>query len=216
MSSTDGNPGVSETVVEMAMESDPAAWAAVQLCKSIADPPKTIGEVQDRIRPILRDAIRMELRRQFEEADKERLCFYEIIEPQHSKHPWRLSMDDGEHPTIDAPIRNTTLPGRVGVGVCQFHMLDVEDGGIDPDDADGEQGANIALVLTAPQLLDAAQLAIRECSKVLTTLQYMDPLLFSNAVIANVERAENAIENLREKVRDATDTGFIDRNNAGE
>ena len=57
-------PGVNETVIEMAAElHDPALWATLQLTKPTAEPPKTIGDVHDRIRSIFRQAIDMELRR---------------------------------------------------------------------------------------------------------------------------------------------------------
>lgn len=56
--------GVSETLLEMGAEiSDPAMWAAIQLAKPVADPPKTIGELRTRIADVMRQAIDMEKRR---------------------------------------------------------------------------------------------------------------------------------------------------------
>lgn len=56
--------GVSETVLEMGAEIyDPAMWAAIQLAKPVADPPKTIGELHTRIADVMRKAIEMEMRR---------------------------------------------------------------------------------------------------------------------------------------------------------
>jgi hypothetical protein len=57
-------PGTNETVMEMAAEMhDPAMWATLQLTKPTAEPPKTIGDVHERICSIFRQAIDMELRR---------------------------------------------------------------------------------------------------------------------------------------------------------
>lgn len=61
---TANRPGVSETVLEMGAEiQDPAMWATLQLTKPTAEPPKTVGEVHDRIRSIFRQAMDMELRK---------------------------------------------------------------------------------------------------------------------------------------------------------
>lgn len=55
--------GVSETIVEMAAERlDPAAWAAMQLTKPDQPRPETVGEVHDRIKAIMGQAIEMEMR----------------------------------------------------------------------------------------------------------------------------------------------------------
>lgn len=52
--------GVSETVVEMAAEYiDPAMWAAMQLTKPDQPPAKTVGEVHERIRAIVAQAMGM-------------------------------------------------------------------------------------------------------------------------------------------------------------
>lgn len=57
----EGNPGASECMLEMGMElTDPAQWAAIQLCKPTADRPSTYGEAVAKIRGIFVRAIEME------------------------------------------------------------------------------------------------------------------------------------------------------------
>lgn len=72
---------------------------------------------------------------------------------KHSKAPWHLHTEDDDHPELGAPIngdKNTV------VGICQFHMLECENGVIQ-EERSSEQIANIALIAAAPRLLAAAK-----------------------------------------------------------
>lgn len=52
--------GVSESIVEMAAESiDPAMWATLQLTKPDQPPAKTVGDIHERIKVIMAQALDM-------------------------------------------------------------------------------------------------------------------------------------------------------------
>lgn len=196
------------TLVEMAAHrDDPALWATMQLTKPRDPPHSTVGEVKEHIRAVMQEALKMQLAKLLGELVRAvgHQPAFEWPRAEHSGAPWRCEFDADEHPEIRSPIAGSTLPGRVGVGVCRFHMIDADENGNVEDEP--EQLANIALIVSAPELLAAARDAALACARAVELLEIL--CTHAPAVREIADRPGRALDGLDRAIDAALDRGWM-------